>query len=262
MPSSGAAGAATGGSGSAGVASSVSSGGTAVAAGGMTSSGLGGSSSGAGNASSGGSANATATGGTGDLSAGGSIAGRGTSGTGGVGGGDGGSGDSAGEGQAGGSDSIQSTGLCTCDWWAPSCTSGENLYAGKQCPPTLEEAGRVASWPLGGPPASGATQRTAEYEECDDGTRSFMVSFCGGYDEFVFDPEGYLRGWSQTAKYCASSTRSSDPTPTASCSICTMTSDPPGEGMSCFPRGLSNGPSPSCMIDANGRWLMPPLCDS
>lgn len=33
------------------------------------------------------------------------------------------------------------------------------------------------------------------------------------------------------------------------------------EGMSCFPRGMSNGPIPSCRVDANGHWLMPPRCE-
>lgn len=149
------------------------------------------------------------------------------------------------DGQAGEQGCVQDNGTCNCDWLAPTCEGGKNLYTGQQCPPTFDEIRRVANWPLGGAPVSGMPKLTGEYEECEDGSRSFAFWQCKEFHGFAFDVDGQLLDW----------------TLSGSCMLCEMRSDPPGEGMSCFPRGMSNGPVPSCMVDANGYWLMPPSCD-
>jgi len=200
-----------------------------------------------------------AVGGTGATPAAGS-GGQGDGAGGSAGGGSGESGGGAGEGQGGESGCGDSTRQCECDWLAPSCSAGENLYAGQSCPPTFDEATRVANWPLGGPPMIGTTRKTGEFEQCDDGTQSFQIWLCDSYDNFTFDPEGRLSSWSQLAKFCSTNPCASSPRPSATCRICTMVSDPPAEGTQCFSQGPNNGPSPQCMVDAHGRWLMPPLC--
>src|SRR6187399_3235407 len=181
MPRSGTAGALTGGSGN------------ASAAGGTSGSGAGavGAVGGAG-AGAGGGGNVSAVGGTGATTA----AGSGGQGGGAAGSGLGESGGGAGEGQGGESACGDSTRQCECDWLAPSCSAGENLYAGQSCPPTFDEATRVANWPLGGPPMIGTTRKTGEFEQCDDGTQSFQIWLCDSYDNFTFDPEGRLSSWS------------------------------------------------------------------
>lgn len=172
-----------------------------------------------------------------------------------------GSGNSAGEGQAGEPSCLESTGNCSCAWLAPSCDDGKGLYSGQTCPPTFDEARLVANWPLGGPPMSGTARRSGEYEECDDGTRSFMFHECGDFEEFGFDAQGNLSVWGEAFQICLGRVCGSSTTSSALCRICEMWSDASAAGTGCVTQKMNNGPTPACTVDAAGHWVMPPLCD-
>jgi hypothetical protein len=172
------------------------------------------------------------------------------------------------DGQAGDQGCLVNNGMCSCDWATPACDDGKGLYVGPACPPTFDEMRAVANWPLGGPPMVGATRRHGMYLECDNGWREFTYFQCNELKGFIFDAHGELVTWVDDTQFCVSnvcSTPGDSGTPSASnpsCITCTMTSDPGGEGSSCITQAPNNGPTPSCMVDAAGHWLMPKLCDN
>ncbi len=167
----------------------------------------------------------------------------------------------AGAGQAGQQGCVESNGTCSCPWLAPTCEAGKNLYVGQTCPPTLDDARLVANWPLGGPSTLGYLPRTGQYGECDDGSRSFTFRQCGEFEEFAFDAHGRIIAWSENLQSCVSGVCGTAVPSRGSCAYCDTSADPPGEGKSCFPRGPFDGPAILCMVDAEGHWLMPALCN-
>jgi len=206
-------------------------------------------------------------GGTGEPLGGNGGAGRAIAGAGAIGMGDASGGTAGNGGSANGSDEGQggeqaSNGTCSCAWRTPPCNDGRLIYAGAACPPIFDEARRVANWPLGGPLMEGVPFLHGYYEECDDGSRAFIYSQCDAMEQFAFDASGELVDWNESAQACISGAAGAPSTSSRSCSTCDMRAEPGGEGTSCFPRGLSNGPTPACMVDADGNWLMPGLCDN
>ena len=124
----------------------------------------------------------------------------------------------------------------------------------------------IANWPLdsfAGP----STQRLAGYyTECDNGTRAFVLSDHGSLVDIQFDASGQLTNWFEHGSGCdqlaCSSPNQVDPSCSGDCPMtctpdCQMTADPPPAGTVFLPTGVSNGPAPVCMVDANGRWLAP-----
>jgi hypothetical protein len=248
----------------------MSSGGAGPVAGAMSTAGGGRDAAGAGNTSTAGGTGGS--GGAGGLAAGGRSGGAGgeTSAAGSIaaggvstsGAGDSGTLGTAGDGQAGDPNCIDYIGTCACDWLAPACTKDTDLYVGQECPPTFADAMLIANWPLGGPPVSGMPRPTADYSECDDGSRSFDFTLCGNHQYFGFDAQGHLTGWAQLTTICGGrSCTDSSTSATRSCMTCTMTSTPSAAGTFCVSNKMNNGPSPTCMVDANGRWLAPPSCN-
>jgi hypothetical protein len=145
------------------------------------------------------------------------------------------------------------------------------LCVGQHCPPGLDDAMLVANWTLRssmGSDASAPPGPHGTYSDCPDGRRQFVYDTPrtgSGYD-FGFDANGHLTYWSSfdnrpdagacnSTAVCGSTIGSND----ADCSSCQMLGDPPPAGSTVVPRGRSNGPDPTCEIDANGRWSMPQL---
>jgi len=200
---------------------------------------------------------AGASSGVGGSSGAGGASGSGTS--------DAGAGNSAGEGPGDAPVCGEDYGTCECDWQTATCSIGSNFYVGRQCPPTLDDALLVANWPLGGPPMPGSPKGSGEYEECDDGTREFSFTLCGNFHELVFNSRGQLSIWMEQEQMCTRflcPATTAAPATTPVCHICAMSPDPPAEGQSCFPTFMNNGPETQCMVDANGRWLMPKDCEN
>jgi len=145
---------------------------------------------------------------------------------------------------------------CTCAWSANKCSSSiANPFLGAQCPPTLEEAWLVANWNI----PKGKTGVT--YEECSDGTRYFTFTGCGALSSFGFDQRGRLLAWYENSKICGGRTCDTPMPTSADCRSCPMTAAPGPAGSTCQTTKPNNGFSPSCMVDADGHWLAPPLCD-
>jgi hypothetical protein len=164
---------------------------------------------------------------------------------------------------------------CTCDAQTPDCQlMFDSLCVGVHCPPTIDQAMLVASWPLDPSTAPYSGRTSGLYTACTDGRRSFEYRTTPTPTQtqtqtqtdhvFTFDTDGRLAVAATFVNNasCPQFECVSPPVPMnvgTGCFGCEMYSDPPPAMTVTGTPGQSNGFGLPCEIDANGRWFMPYL---